>query len=135
MGSGSQLREDWTVSPSMTDRQTGKPSTCQIQPFSSDVSHSPSLQSLFAPDNSAIPVTDAHCHPTDNPFGDEDVANVGLGGICAMATRTSDQSLVAELSRRHGVEYEIAPGGVSRKRRCEAREGQDGMEVIACFGE
>lgn len=68
------------------------------------------------------------------PFGDQEVADVGLGGICAMATRTNDQSLVAELGERHGVEYDPKLQEVSRKRR-KMRAEHDAMEAIACFGE
>jgi hypothetical protein len=68
------------------------------------------------------------------PFGQEDVEAVGLGGIAAMATRTSDQSLVSEFGEQHGARYDAADGNTLRKRR-KMDGRREGVEVIACFGE
>ncbi|KAI0639945.1 hypothetical protein C8Q77DRAFT_1044388 [Trametes polyzona] len=47
-------------------------------------------------------VIDVHCHPTDSDFAmTSDVARDLPIRICAMATRRSDQQLVADLARAH----------------------------------
>lgn len=42
-------------------------------------------------------VVDVHCHPTDSPCPADAMDNLAVR-ICAMATRTSDQSLVRDLA-------------------------------------
>jgi hypothetical protein len=73
-------------------------------------------------------VTDAHCHPTDVPFPEETVQNVGLGGLASMATRTTDQDLVAQFSLDHGLRDE------DEDDRAIKRTRRPGPETIACFG-
>ena len=47
-------------------------------------------------------VVDVHCHPTDSDMGMTlDVAQEMAIRVCAMATRRSDQRLVAALARAH----------------------------------
>ena len=47
-------------------------------------------------------VIDVHCHPTDSDMGMTlDVAQEMAIRVCAMATRRSDQRLVAALARAH----------------------------------
>ncbi|KAI0361045.1 Metallo-dependent hydrolase [Trametes cingulata] len=49
-------------------------------------------------------VVDVHCHPTDSDFAQTSAfvaRELPLGRICAMATRRSDQKLVADLARAH----------------------------------
>lgn len=76
-------------------------------------------------------VTDAHCHPTDLPFSEQTVRDVGLGGLSSMATRTTDQELVSKFSEDHGRRDEDEYG----KERESKRRRRAGPEVIACFGE
>ncbi|KAH9837257.1 TatD DNase family Scn1 [Rhodofomes roseus] len=45
-------------------------------------------------------VVDVHCHPTDSPIDDELFSTLPHH-ICAMATRGTDQELVADLARRY----------------------------------
>ncbi|KAH9929667.1 uncharacterized protein B0H18DRAFT_859558, partial [Fomitopsis serialis] len=45
-------------------------------------------------------VVDVHCHPTDSPLDDELFSTLPHR-ICAMATRDTDQELVADLARRY----------------------------------
>lgn len=68
-------------------------------------------------------VVDVHCHPTDLPFSDTEVSNVGLGGLSAMATRIHDQELVDGFGREHG-RHTGSSGNVLAA-----------TEAIACFGE
>jgi len=67
-------------------------------------------------------------------FGQEDVDDVGLGGIAAMATRTSDQSLVSEFGRQHGARYDNVADATDVRKRRRVEEKREGVEVIACFG-
>lgn len=45
-------------------------------------------------------ITDVHCHPTDSEISTEEMMALPIT-ICAMATRQSDQILVAELARAY----------------------------------
>lgn len=63
-------------------------------------------------------MVDAHCHPTDLDFEDEDFNDVGLGGLCAMATRTDDQDKVERMAERWAGQ----------------RAEKHHANVIACFG-
>lgn len=72
-----------------------------------------------------ILVVDAHCHPTDLPFSDAQVRDVGLGGLSAMATRIHDQELVEGFGRQYGR---------SQGRKPET-ETDTATAAIACFGE
>lgn len=45
-------------------------------------------------------IVDAHCHPTDSPLDEEFFSQVSHR-VCAMATRGTDQELVAVLARRY----------------------------------
>lgn len=77
-------------------------------------------------------VTDAHCHPTDHPFTDQDVQDVGLGGIAAMATRTSDQSLVRDFGKNRPANRNDGAEGVEV---IEQGQGQGNeVKVVSCFG-
>ncbi|KAJ9101135.1 hypothetical protein QFC21_003353 [Naganishia friedmannii] len=64
---------------------------------------------------------DAHCHPTDLPFSQQQVQDVGLGGLSAMATRVHDQALVESFGETYGKERQI--------------DGSDAStDVVVCFG-
>ena len=43
-------------------------------------------------------VVDVHCHPTESEITTEDIENLPIT-ICAMASRQSDQELVASLAK------------------------------------
>lgn len=45
-------------------------------------------------------VVDVHCHPTDSQITPDAIDDLPII-ICAMATRQSDQALVANLARAH----------------------------------
>lgn len=108
-----------------TSLQTGKPSISQNPPYWNSVSIPLITLSLSHTYTLASPtpsVVDSHCHPTDLPFSDAQVKNVGLGGLSAMATRIHDQELVEGFGRDHGLS--------------QGRVGDSSTtEAIACFGE
>jgi hypothetical protein len=72
-------------------------------------------------------VVDVHCHPTDLPFSDSQVKDVGLGGLSAMATRMHDQELVEGFGQEYGRRAGHIQGNASIENRA--------TEAIACFGE
>lgn len=52
------------------------------------------------PRNVLAHVVDVHCHPTDTDISSSDIEELPIR-ICAMATRKSDQALVAQLAHTH----------------------------------
>ncbi|KAI5450526.1 Cut9-interacting protein scn1 [Naganishia albida] len=83
----------------------------------------PEWQTIDLPDPAVLKLlVDVHCHPTDLPFSDTEVSNVGLGGLSAMATRIHDQELVDGFGREHG-RHTGSSGNVLAA-----------TEAIACFG-
>jgi hypothetical protein len=57
------------------------------------------------------------------PFSQDQVKNVGLGGLSAMATRIHDQELVEAYGEEHGFRAD----GLDAQEQSIAR-------VVACFG-
>lgn len=74
-----------------------------------------------------IPVTDAHCHPTDLDMADEDYAGVKLGGLGAMATVPEDQDKVRAIGTKRGWRRD---GGSEEA----GGSSQSGVKVVSCFG-
>lgn len=88
---------------------------CPLSQFAEELHTDPSLL--------ALPVVDAHCHPTDMSFTEDQVKKVGLGGLSAMATRIHDQELVEAFGQEYG------------SREASTSDDPTTMKAVSCFGE
>ena len=72
--------------------------SCHVIQFGHSSLLPPTMTATLPPADVLCHVTDVHCHPTESEILDTDLESLSIG-ICAMASRQSDQALVAKLAR------------------------------------